>query len=91
MRLRRINYKVSDDCSRIAIDCNDTDVYGWGGRLCESVLDGAPWAKVVDRGEYLIEDANQMETLVDFLRAFNAAEMDNEDLNNAISDWSILI
>ena len=83
----KINYTKNGNV--VKIDCGDD--YGWGERLCECVLDGALWAKVVDCGTYMIEDADEMETLVAFIRAFNVADLDNEDLNNAINDWSILI
>jgi|GEM_PF-3596424 len=87
----RINYTKNGNV--IAIECfdNDRDADGWGARLCECVLDCQKWAKCVDAGGYLIDDAAEMETLLEFIKAFNAAEMDNEDLNNAINDWQMLI
>ncbi len=83
----KIDYTINGNTVKIA--CGDN--YGWGERLCESVLDGAPWTKVVDSGSYVIDDAEEMETLIAFIKAFNAADLDDEDLNNAINDWTILI
>lgn len=89
--MNKINYVKNGN--QISIECfdNGKDPEGWGERLCESVLDGAPWTKVVDSGSYVIDDAEEMETLIAFIKAFNAAELDDEDLNNAINDWTILI
>ncbi len=87
----RINYVKNGN--QISIECfdNGNDLEGWGARLCEGVLDCVKWARCVDCGVYVIDDAAEMQTLLDFIKAFNTAEMDNEDLYNAIRDWSILI
>ena len=89
--MNKINYVKNGN--QISIECfdNGKDPEGWGERLCECVLDGAPWTEVVARGEYVVKDVEEMETLLRFIKAFNAADMDNEDLNNAINDWTILI
>lgn len=72
----------------IKIECCDSDKYGDGERLCESVLDSADWAKEIDCGEYRITDAEQMACLLEFLEAYNAQAERNV---KAITDWTLLI
>ena len=87
----RINYKRNGNIISIYCADNDYDPEGWGAVLCRDVLDSAPWAKVVARGEYRIEDAEAMENLIDFIKYFNAADMTEAELVAAIDDWTILI
>lgn len=63
----------------------------YGDQLCESVLDRAKWAESVGSGEYLINDPEEMNTLLEFITAFNSCDLDVEDLARAINDWTLLI
>lgn len=63
----------------------------YGDQLCENVLDSAEWAESVGSGEYLINDPEEMNTLLEFITAFNSCDLDVEDLARAINDWTLLI
>ena len=80
----RINYTRNGN--RIQIESTF-----YGDQLCENVLDSAEWAESVGSGEYLINDAEEMDALLEFIDAFNNCDFDAEDLTRAINDWTLLI